>query len=90
MTRGAVDQTSEFAKANSMGFRFTGIPSDVQFGGSLAFEKGNMAATFDYGVRCASRGQVWVTKEQSIERTRAEDAALQPFATADCPLAPKQ
>lgn len=90
MTRGAIDQTSDFAKINSMGFRYTGIPSDVQFGGSLAFDKANMAATFDYGVRCASRGQAWVTKEQAQQRTRAEDAALQPFATADCPLPPRQ
>jgi predicted acylesterase/phospholipase RssA len=90
MTRGAIDQTGDFAKINSMGFRYTGIPSDVQCGGSLAFDKANMAATFDYGVRGASRGQAGVTKEQAQQRTRAEDAALQPFVTADCPLPPRQ
>lgn len=89
MTRAAIDQTANFARTNSMGFRFTGIPSDVQFGGSLAFDKANMAATFDYGVRCAARGMVWVTQDQAVKRTRDENATLQPFATADCPLLPK-
>lgn len=89
MTRAAIDQTAGFAKTNSMGFRFTGIPSDVQFGGSLAFDKTNMSATFDYGVRCAARGQVWVTQDQAIKRTRDENASLQPFATAECPLLSK-
>lgn len=89
MTRAAIDQTAGFSKTNGMGFRFTSIPSDVQFGGSLAFDKANMAATFDYGVRCAARGQVWVTQDQAIKRTRDDNAALQPFATADCPLLPK-
>lgn len=89
MTRAAIDQTAGFARTNSMGFRFTGIPSDVQFGGSLAFDKTNMAATFDYGVRCAARGLVWTTQDQALKRTRDENAALQPFPTADCPLLPK-
>lgn len=89
MTRAAIDQTAGFAKTNSMGFRFTGIPSDVQFGGSLDFDKTNMAATFDYGVRCASRGLVWVTQDQAVKRTPDENATLQPFATAACPLLPK-
>lgn len=89
MTRAAIDQTANFAKTNSMGFRFTGIPSDVQFGGSLAFDKANMAATFDYGVRCAARGLVWVTQDQAVKRAPDENATLQPVATAACPLLPK-
>jgi predicted acylesterase/phospholipase RssA len=89
MTRGAIDQTDDFAKANGMGFRFTGIPSDVQFGGSLAFDKANMAATFDYGLRCAARGRVWVTQEQAAKRAPPDGATLSPFATAECPLPPR-
>ena len=69
---------------------FTGIPSDIQFGGSLAFDKGNMIATFDYGMRCASRGLVWVTEKEA--EARGGDTApteLTPFAKADCPLIPR-
>jgi hypothetical protein len=89
MTRTAIMQTDDFAKRNSLGYRFTGIPADVEFGGSLAFDKANMSATFDYGMRCATRGQVWVTEEQAAARSRDVDT-LQPFATADCPLVPRK
>ena len=89
MTRTAILQTDDFAKRNGLGYRFSGIPADVEFGGSLAFDKANMSATFDYGVRCASRGLVWLTEEQAAARMRA-DAELKPFATADCPLVPRR
>lgn len=89
MTRTAIMQTDDFAKRNSLGYRFSGIPTDVEFGGSLAFDKVNMSATFDYGMRCATRGQVWLTEELAAARMR-EDAELKPFATADCPLIPRK
>jgi predicted acylesterase/phospholipase RssA len=89
MTRTAILQTDDFARRNSLGYRFSGIPSDVEFGGSLAFDKVNMSATFDYGVRCATRGQVWLTEELAAARMR-EDADLKPFAEADCPLIPRK
>jgi predicted acylesterase/phospholipase RssA len=89
MTRTAILQTDDFARRNSLGYRFSGIPSDVEFGGSLAFDKVNMSATFDYGMRCATRGQVWLTEELAAARTR-EDADLKPFAEADCPLIPRR
>lgn len=88
MTRTAILQTDDFADRNGLGYRFSGIPADVEFGGSLAFDKANMSATFDYGMRCASRGQVWVTEEQAAARIR-DDAELKPFADAECPLIPR-
>lgn len=89
MTRLAILQTGDFATKNNLGYRFTGIPSDVQFGGSLAFDKANMMATFDYGMRCATRGLVWVTEEQAGARAAAAGDALKPFAEAECPLIPR-
>jgi hypothetical protein len=89
MTRSAILQTDDFAKRNSLGYRFSGIPADVEFGGSLAFDKVNMSATFDYGMRCATRGQIWLTEELAAARFR-EDADLKPFADADCPLIPRK
>ena len=89
MTRTAILQTDDFARKNSLGYRFSGIPSDVEFGGSLAFDKVNMSATFDYGMRCATRGQVWLTEELAAARMR-EEADLKPFAEADCPLIPRK
>lgn len=90
MTRSAIQQTGDFATRNSLGYRFTGIPSDIQFGGSLAFDKGNMSATFDYGMRCASRGLVWVTEKEAEARGGdTTPTELTPFAKADCPLIPR-
>lgn len=90
MTRAAIMQTDDFTEKNNLGFRFTGIPSDVQFGGSLAFDKANMMATFDYGMRCGTRGLVWVTEEQAGARAATAGDGLKPFADAECPLIPRK
>jgi predicted acylesterase/phospholipase RssA len=89
MTRTAILQTDDFADRNGLGYRFSGIPTDVEFGGSLAFDRANMSATFDYGMRCATRGLVWLTEEQAAARSK-DEADLKPFATADCPLIPRR
>lgn len=89
MTRTAILQTDDFADRNGLGYRFSGIPTDVEFGGSLAFDRANMSATFDYGMRCATRGLVWLTEEQAAARSE-DEADLKPFATADCPLIPRR
>jgi hypothetical protein len=69
-----------------MNFHFTTIPSDVQFGGSLAFDQANMRETFDYGMRCATRAQVWVTPQEAIAHAKAAGSTITPAATANCPL----
>lgn len=86
MTRTAILQTETFAQSKSMGFRFTSIPSDVEFGGSLDFGKENMQATFAFGSRCAAGGKLWVTRDQSLKREATQPADPQPLATAACPL----
>lgn len=86
LTRVSIAQTESFAKDNGMNFRFTAIPSDVQFGGSLAFDTPNMKETFSYAERCAASGQVWVTQDQAAARNARQDAELKPFTAAECPL----
>lgn len=86
MTRTALAQTDAFAQRGGMNFRFTTIPSDVQFGGSLAFDQANMRETFDYGMRCATRSLAWMTPKEAMTHLEVADSTLSPFATADCPL----
>jgi predicted acylesterase/phospholipase RssA len=86
MTRTALAQADAFAQRGGMNFRFTTIPSDVQFGGSLAFDQANMRETFDYGMRCATRSLAWVTPKEAMEHMQAAGSTVTPAATADCPL----
>ncbi len=86
MTRTALAQVDAFAQRGGMSFRFTTIPPDVQFGGSLAFDQTNMRETFDYGMRCATRSQAWVTPREAIDHLQATGSAVTPAATANCPL----
>lgn len=86
MTRTALAQTDAFAQRGGMNFRFTTIPADVQFGGSLAFDQANMRETFDYGMRCATRSQVWVTPKDVLEHMEVAGSTVTPAATANCPL----
>lgn len=86
LTRASIAQTETFAKDNNMNFRFTAIPSDVQFGGSLAFDAPNMRDTFSYGERCAAGGRVWVTQAQAAGRSARDSVTLTPLNQAQCPL----
>jgi hypothetical protein len=86
MTRTQLAQTNVFASRNGMSFRFTTIPHDVEFGGSLAFDQANMRAIFDYGMRCATHGRAWVTPEQALAHSEAALPVQTDPAEAECPL----
>lgn len=86
MTRTALSQTNIFAQRNDMKFRFTSIPSEVKFAGSLAFDQASMRETFDYGMRCATRSSVWLTPEQALAHTERVIGDPQPADVADCPV----
>jgi hypothetical protein len=91
MTRTALAQADAFATRSGMSFKFTTIPRDVEFGGSLAFDQVNMRETFDYGMRCATRGLVWMTPQQALEHIAVAGSVLTPAASAACPrLAPPE
>jgi predicted acylesterase/phospholipase RssA len=85
MTRTALAQTGAFAERNGMLFQFTTIPRDYRYGGSLAFEREEMSALFQYGRRCAAQGRIWVDARQALARAEAADRTPLPDQTP-CPL----
>jgi len=85
MARTALVQTDVFAKRGDMTFVFTTIPPSVAYAGPLAFDQISMRETFDYGMRCATRGLVWVNSEQAIVRAKAGGNEVAPLDIAECP-----
>src|SRR5262249_23196987 len=66
LTSSALVTTSTFAENNQMNFRFTTIPADYPFAGTLEFDPKVMRTLFEYGRRCAAAGRVWVTVMDAI------------------------
>jgi predicted acylesterase/phospholipase RssA len=89
MTRTALAQTAAFADRGDMSFRFTVIPRDYPYEGSLAFDREEMRSLFEYGRRCAASGQIWVDERQALARSEMTEMAATPEATA-CPLLPTE
>lgn len=85
MTRTALVQTSIFAERGGMTFAFTAIPSEVAFAGPLAFDQLSMRETFDYGMRCATRGLAWTNAQQALDHAEAAGGQVSPLDTAACP-----
>ena len=86
MTRTALVHADVFAKRGGMTFDFTMIPSDVAYAGPLAFDQLSMRETFDYGMRCASRSQVWVNPALAIDRASKVGNEIAKLDVANCPL----
>ena len=82
---------SAFARLYGMAFHFTEIPVDHSEVAYLDFSPSNTQALFDYGLRCAEHGRLWMTLEQAVDhgevatvasrspRPRGEDLS-------ECPL----
>lgn len=85
MTRTALVQTSIFAERGDMTFAFTAIPSEVVFAGPLAFDQLSMRETFDYGMRCATRGLAWTNAQQALDHAETVGTVVTPVDTAACP-----
>lgn len=58
----------EYARSRNMRLRLTEIPVDYPYRGFTDFDPAHMRRLFDFGVRCASSGQLWVTPAQSLHR----------------------
>jgi predicted acylesterase/phospholipase RssA len=83
-TRAALAQTDAFAERNGMSFRFTTIPRDYPYSGSLAFAPEEMSALFEYGRRCAAQNLAWVDAQAAL--ARAAQAERDPQAVnTPCP-----
>ena len=73
-----------YAQRHGMNFRFTDIPVDYPYKGSLDFHRETMQALFDYALGCAAQGQLWTTPDQALASSeRALSAA--PGHTVQCP-----
>jgi hypothetical protein len=86
MTRNALVQADVFAKRGNMTFDFTMIPPEVAYAGPLAFDQLSMRETFDYGMRCATRGQAWVNPALAIARNDKIGNEIAKLDVASCPL----
>jgi hypothetical protein len=62
------------------------VPLNYPFPGPFNFKAPVMHALFDYGLRCAEAGQLWMTFEQAVEQgDKAARSVLK--LSNDCPLA---
>ncbi len=85
LTRAALLETRAFARDNQMSFRFTAIPREYPFNGSLEFDPKVMRSLFDFGRRCAAEGKIWVDEKQAL--VRAEQGLLAGATeTPACPI----
>ena len=85
-SRRALELSAVFARQYQMDFHFSFIPLNYPFPGPFNFKAPVMQALFDYGLRCAETGQLWMTFEQAVEQ--GEKAARSVLKLSnDCPLA---
>ena len=86
-TRAALVQTDAFARRNDMSFRFSAIPRDYPYSGSLAFDQASMSALFDYGRRCASSAHIWLNVQTAMARAELAERTGGATDTPACPVA---
>ncbi len=86
-SRRALELSAAFARRHQMDFHFSYVPLSYPFEGPFNFKAPAMQALFDYGVRCAEAGQLWLTFEQAVDQ--GEKAARSVLKVNDgCPLSP--
>jgi predicted acylesterase/phospholipase RssA len=84
-SRRALELSAEFARQYQMDFHFSYIPLNYPFAGPFNFKAPVMQALFDYGLRCAEAGRLWMTFEQAVEHSdKAARSVLK--LSDDCPL----
>lgn len=74
----------EYARSRNMRLRMTEIPPGYPYRGFADFNSAHMRRLFDYGVRCASSGELWETAAQSLRRNLHPGRLNRAEATA-CP-----
>ncbi|WP_426663812.1 patatin-like phospholipase family protein [Rhodanobacter aciditrophus] len=77
----------DYAHRQHMRFRLTEIPPAYPKAGFVDFSPEHMHALFDFGARCAERGELWETPEDSIRHNLARAAESGALAES-CPAAP--
>jgi hypothetical protein len=69
-----------------MNFRLTGLPIGYPFPGLLDFRSTTLQALFNYAVKCAVSGRLWIGADRGIERGESAPAGNPPVA--QCPSEP--
>lgn len=72
-TRQSIALTAEIAARNDFKFRFTRIPADFPYQGSLNMERAPMQALFDKGVSLARTGRLWLGTDDLVLELRRDD-----------------
>ncbi len=85
-SRRALELSAVFARQHQMNFHFSYIPLNYPFQGPFNFKPPATQALFDYGVRCAEAGQLWITFEQAVEQGEKAARSILKLSN-DCPLA---
>lgn len=83
-SREALLTAIEYARNRHMQLHLTEIPPAYPYRGFTDFDSVHMRQLFDYGVRCASSGQLWETVAQSLRRN-LHSGASGGAATTACP-----
>lgn len=86
-TREAVAIMAALARQLDMRFDMADIPAEYPTGSFVDFDAVRMRALFDFGERCAARGLLWQSPEQSLDNNMQPHAAL-PAGMPLCPAAP--
>jgi hypothetical protein len=65
--------------------RFTTIPPEFPYGGSLAFNQAEMHALFAYGQRCAEAGRIWLNAKQALAQAASAQRGGDKSGDRSCP-----
>jgi predicted acylesterase/phospholipase RssA len=89
MARAQVVAVDQFAEKYRMSVRSTYLPFDYPQYGSADFRASTMRPLFDYGARCAQRGRLWTTLDETMDTVaRAAPATKRSRGEqkVECPL----
>jgi hypothetical protein len=86
ISRRDIATAAAFAQRHGMNFRVTGLPIGYPFPGLLDFRSTTLQALFNYAVKCAASGRLWIGGDPRIERGENGSAGNPPLA--QCPSEP--
>jgi predicted acylesterase/phospholipase RssA len=90
LSRSQVVAVDQFAEKYRMSVQSTYLPFDYPKYSSADFRASTMRPLFDYGARCAERGRLWTTMDETMATVAAAAPASKRTPTADqqveCPL----
>jgi predicted acylesterase/phospholipase RssA len=90
MSRTQVVSVDQFAEKYRMSVQSTYLPSDYPKYSSADFRASTMRPLFDYGARCAERGRLWTTTDETMATVATATPGLSQTSPGkkdlECPL----